>query len=681
MQLAPSKKTSPPSVTDFAVLLEPLVNQKKTPEFLREFGGFCFTHNLFSGCALEIHLTCRPIFYLAKCSFASTGKGKAVKKRVFKFAPQRLFNGVSLTTVTSLSVVSLFGVLGCKKFAPKTSIGVSSGSRAQEMNTGFHLDNLQEIPSNSDREFTCPVKFLNTQATVNGKTLQFEPASKQAPTVHSGALNAITDPFGKPSVLKVTAILVRRIGGVPHYLYLSNGAHNDNISTWSSSKHLAFGALASRLRKDSKGSVGIDGLVNYPRQADSISVGDLMTYATTYRVDSGVYSSNDVSTWALGVAGRKYSTDLIQTWLERKSDFLKSGWGGFPLRENNSTRSSFAFKNSGGALFNARLQGDDNNSRVLSTQTMAEFLRRLIMHRENPEYALPFATWSDVKTILYGAEKSQSKFFKDRAFGGLAGGTGTFLQQAVGAWRSNILEKKTGGNWRTFSKIGWGPSNDINGAAGFDFVWHGYGCLPKFRTGELETPTGGHEFIVSASLSGSPLRKDDAVSDVLFAKIMKEIASNIVSGKIDGSFENANGEIPAAVAKKIDSKMGPLECPTDFKLTPVGQSGGRACLNDAFMAGPFTAAMILKCQELGDKKECAQDKWSKSQALALRGTESCPLGANFDADTGYCAENGAVFGPFPKELQDKCLKLGVPEADCRLSVWGQGFLSIVQKSP
>jgi hypothetical protein len=187
--------------------------------------------------------------------------------------------------------------------------------RLHEVDTGLHMDNVPDAPGNQDRNFTCPVAYESTEAVVNGKSINFLPASANPRAANWNALSSIVNRRSNSDEFKVTLILIRRVNGKPYYLYLSNGTQNDQIQPWSSSKFLAFAAMASQTRYESDGRVGIDGWTADIANGGKVPIGDLVSFATTYRERFPPYTSNNVSGWAQNVSGRPHSTEPITKWL------------------------------------------------------------------------------------------------------------------------------------------------------------------------------------------------------------------------------------------------------------------------------------------------------------------------------------------------------------------------------
>lgn len=128
--------------------------------------------------------------------------------------------------------------------------------------------------------------------------------------------------------------------------------------------------------------------------------------------------------------------------------------------------------------------------------------------------------------------------------------------------------------------------------------------------------------------------------------------------------------------------LGEISCPPGYGLSHVSAAGGLLCINetsgDAW--GPFTQGMVDRCKQYGGGPACDTNRWSKSMAVGLYGTEGCPVGSSFDDLVGYCAEsrsNGNVdaFGPFPAWLVAKCNAAGGGATACSSARWNRNFLA------
>jgi hypothetical protein len=120
-------------------------------------------------------------------------------------------------------------------------------------------------PTDEARDFACPTNDLSaTIELAGGGTATYQPPG-EAPVFDTAALAGLL-----PAGLRVTVILVRRVNGVPHYRYLSNGTHFETFQPWSSTKFLAAANAAVRLRVASNYEVGLMGKVG------SLMLGDLV---------------------------------------------------------------------------------------------------------------------------------------------------------------------------------------------------------------------------------------------------------------------------------------------------------------------------------------------------------------------------------------------------------------------
>lgn len=363
-------------------------------------------------------------------------------------------------------------------------------------------------PSNRDRDFRCPVNYATPTAKVNGRTVTFAPATAPAAADWS-ALAPIVSEAASPGSLKLAVILIHRVNRVPHYYYVSNGTQNDAVQTWSSSKFMAFAAGASQLREESGGRVGISG-ETVDTRGGWVPVGDLMSIATIYRTRVAPYNSNNLGTWMQNVSGRAHSTGLVQSWLGRGGESFAGGYG------EDGSRLTGKFRGPGGAVYETRLSSAGAGSNSMSMLTTAEFLKRLVMHREDATTRLPAVQWEDLQTIFYGASPDKTKYFKDRDIGGMQGGPSIYTLLPAGGWNSNALEVRSKGQFRHISKIGYG---DAQG------VYHSYNCLPQFdASGAL---TGGVEFVISARYRGSNI-------DGVLTRAVGATTSTILDGTIGG---------------------------------------------------------------------------------------------------------------------------------------------------
>lgn len=151
---------------------------------------------------------------------------------------------------------------------------------------------IKALPSDRNADLRCPTEGAGaTIPTLDGRDVTYSPAD--APVlVDSSALRGIV-----PDDVRVTLVLVRRVDGVPHYRYLSNGRHDDIVQPWSSTKFMAAANAAARLRVESGYRVGLTGRV------DGWPLGDLVTMVHAY--DERHFTSNGLSRYFHDVGGRR----------------------------------------------------------------------------------------------------------------------------------------------------------------------------------------------------------------------------------------------------------------------------------------------------------------------------------------------------------------------------------------
>lgn len=110
-------------------------------------------------------------------------------------------------------------------------------------------------------------------------------------------------------------------------------------------------------------------------------------------------------------------------------------------------------------------------SNTISTLSAAELTRRLVQHRDVPsDLRFPGVQWSDVKSVLYGAETSA--LFPSLQWGGMTADTAVYVQTALDMPK---VEEDARGQWRIFSKLGAGYSSSrLVG----EILDNAYACLP-----------------------------------------------------------------------------------------------------------------------------------------------------------------------------------------------------------
>ncbi|MBV71057.1 MAG: hypothetical protein CMH52_06860 [Myxococcales bacterium] len=367
-----------------------------------------------------------------------------------------------------------------------------------------YLDDInctKRLPTNRDRNFTCPTVASSPTAysQISGQALTYRPASDE-PEVDGSALHGLV-----PDEMNITVILVKRINGVPHYRYLSNGTHDVIVQPWSSTKFMAIANAGAALRKASDGAIGLTATV------DSFPIGDLSTIVHSY--NEQLYTSNGLARWFLNIGTRSQLDHFIHDgWLKRPSEESLGGNYGHPTAAVGAR-----FVDESVSL---EMPADDGSGpeNQLSTYTIAEFLKRLVMHRDDPHYAMPHLQWSDVQTLLYGS--TASVLFESEQPQGMESDPSVYLQNAVDI---TSFESAAQGQWRIFSKLGFGYSR------GGEFVSAGYGCLPVFDDqGRAELDRGTEFFIVTQLQAHRKYHE----TDHLIAETYRHVVHGIRSGAI-----------------------------------------------------------------------------------------------------------------------------------------------------
>ena len=391
-------------------------------------------------------------------------------------------------------------------WAPKADDGREADAPCGDF-PSYYMEFLDDIlcrkalPSNRDRELSCPVEA--SSATVysphQDKMVEYVPASAY-PQVDDEALVGIV-----PDDLYVTLVLVRRVNGEPHYRYLSNGTHHLTFEPWSTTKFMAVANAGAHLREQSDGLVGLTG------QVDGIPLGDLSTIVHNY--DERTYRSNDLARWFLNVGDRdRLDGALHADWLARPAwETLGGNYG------PGGAKLGYEIVDEAASV---TVPGTDISGRRnrLSTFTITEFLKRLVMHREDPQWAMPKLTWDDVKVLLYGARESLS--YGSKTPQGMESDTAIYLQAGLDM---NQVETRAHGQWRIFSKLGFGT------VRGGEFVNVGYACLPVFDEQGSPKLDWGKEFFLTTQVSGEG---DFRATDKRLAEIYGQIVRAIMSGSL-----------------------------------------------------------------------------------------------------------------------------------------------------
>lgn len=356
----------------------------------------------------------------------------------------------------------------------------------------------KQWPTNTDRDLACPTADPSPViALAGGGEVTYYPSSSPV-VVDSTALVGIV-----PDDLYVTVILIRRIDGVPHYRYLSNGHHDEPYQPWSTTKFLAVANAAASLEIASSYEVGLTASV------DGVPLGDLVTSVHNY--DNDPYSSNALGKYFHNIGGRARANDLIhELWLQRSST---ETFGGNYGAEAPSL--GYTFVAPGGASVTISPDTSAGPANYLSSFTTAEALKRLVLHREEASQRLPGIQWSDIKTLLYGAEGST----KYGPWGGMSRDTAIYMQSGHDI---DYIQARSKGRWRIFSKLGLGSSGQFLNVA--------YACLPVLDDQLQPVPGWGRELVISAHL---PLGGGSwAERDRMLARAFRAILIRVVDGRL-----------------------------------------------------------------------------------------------------------------------------------------------------
>lgn len=364
------------------------------------------------------------------------------------------------------------------------------------------LDNLcneKVYPSDQDRDRVCPVTDHSPLMTLqDGSAVEYNPA--YSPVVVDGqALKGVV-----PDSMRVMVILIKRIDGIPHYRYISNGFHDVAMQPWSTTKFLAVANGAAYLRTASNYGVGLTASVK------GYKLGDLVTAIHTY--DNNPVTSNGLAAYFHDIGGRQQANALIHDlWLKRPSNETFGGNYG----DASPTWLGFTFLEPGGGP-KVTIQPDTyccfNNN--LSLFTLAEALKRLAVHMDEPTQRLPGIQWADIKQLFYGAEDSAYG-----QWGGMSRDTAIYIQMGHDI---EYVEDRSKGQWTIFSKLGLGSQGQ--------FMDVGHACWPVIDDQGNPVPGWGREFVIATHLDSGGATWDER--DRLFATYYRKIITRIVDGRL-----------------------------------------------------------------------------------------------------------------------------------------------------
>jgi len=358
--------------------------------------------------------------------------------------------------------------------------------------------NAKVLPSYVDRDLACPIDDASpTVALKDGGTVTYQ-ASSETPKFDTSALGAFV-----PDELMATVILIRRVKGVPYYRYLSTGDHDVPYQPWSTTKVVAAANAAAKMRSASQSKVGLTANVG------TTPLGDLVTSICNY--DHSPYSSNSLGRYFHNIGTRQRANDLIHSlWLKRPA--AETFGGNYGELEPSALGYSFV---DGAEKLSVTKDTSTGFSNNLSSHTMADIVRRLAVHREEPSYRMPGIQWLDLRVLFYGAEGSK----KYGEWGGMSADTAIYLQTGHDM---DYIEKRSHGRWRIFSKLGLGT--------GGQFLDAGYACMPVLDDNQDPVQGWGREFVIAAHLPSGGASW--AARDRMLAKAYRAIVTRIVDGRL-----------------------------------------------------------------------------------------------------------------------------------------------------
>jgi hypothetical protein len=118
-------------------------------------------------------------------------------------------------------------------------------------------------------------------------------------------------------------------------------------------------------------------------------------------------------------------------------------------------------------------------------------------------------------------------------------------------------------------------------------------------------------------------------------------------------------------------------CPSGARL----DTSHWLCVQGKEALGPFPPAMVESCIKAGGgEKACRGERWDAEFARKLRGTSACPPGTTLDTSISECTVGQDIFGPFSKELVERCLAATNGSTVCKSQRVHRSFAS-AQQSP
>jgi hypothetical protein len=239
-----------------------------------------------------------------------------------------------------------------------------------------------------------------------------------------------------------------------------------------------------------------------------------VTWIHNYERD-GSYASNALARYFLHAGGRAHANRLMTTWLGAGESRLGEFYGQF-YPEGIGLQWL-----EGEHRHDVDHRDEVGEHKRVAPLAAAEFLKRLVMHREDHGTRLPGfrgdaaagALWPDLEALFYGSP--------GQSHGGMQDDTAIYLEAAVDI---AAMEARAPGQWRIFSKLGHGQSESRDR---LEFVYVAYACWPH-----LAQPAWGKEFVLAAHYS-LPVPVQGRVMDRALAAAIRRVVGALVDGSID----------------------------------------------------------------------------------------------------------------------------------------------------
>lgn len=267
------------------------------------------------------------------------------------------------------------------------------------------------------------------------------------------------------------------------------GGDGKHFNPWSASKVLSI-ALASLCLREA--GLGLD------VEVKGLPLGDLVTlvcaYDTSRAYGSAPLDSNKVASYFHSLIGPEAPTHQLRGRLGLSATaFFETSYG---TKFANDPRLPEPEGYKGG-------RGRGRGEKVLNVRMLASGFSRALLEL-HPE---------DLKVLLYGAEVSKwypTSLGEARVeMGGMCADPSIYIQAALDMDR---IEHDSGGRWRIFSKLGYGPAAS---RADNEFVLLSYLYLPVLDKTASPIPDFGKECVLVARFDGEGMVDDEA--DKLFA--------------------------------------------------------------------------------------------------------------------------------------------------------------------